>query len=138
MVTLKAGLLLDLPRALAEWQGEKLPFKVAYWVNRLASKIRPEFESFNKTRMELVAKFCDKDEHGKPVVDDNGRYVFSDQAAFNKEYQELAGQEIEVNINPIVIDLDSMANVQLPPFSIEILCPFLEVSEDENHGHFLR
>lgn len=44
---------------------------------------------FDKKRVEILEKFCKKDEKGKPVIE-KGNYVLDDEKGFDKEYELLA------------------------------------------------
>jgi len=124
-VKLKLGELRSIIDALPKVLEEKLPVKTSYWLSRAAVDITKEFQVFEETRKKMIEgkygkKYTkDKKVDGK-VVEKKGElimvesedregnkistYVLTDQEAFNKEFMELAEQEIEIKYEPRPID----------------------------------
>lgn len=122
---LKLGELRSIIDALPKVLEEKLPVKTSYWLSRAAVDITKEFQVFEETRKKMIEgkygkKYTkDKKVDGK-VVEKKGElimvesedregnkistYVLTDQEAFNKEFMELAEQEIEIKYEPRPID----------------------------------
>lgn len=95
--------------------GEKLPVKTAYWLARALTQLRVEFEPFERARQKLVEAYAKKHpkdlkEKGKIVAKKGDMvrvgnvFLMEDMEAFNKEYNELADQEIEIKYEPIPIE----------------------------------
>lgn len=96
--------------------GEKLPVKTAYWLARALTQLRVEFEPFERARQKLVevhARKYTKDQKDKKgnltakkgeLVREGNIYLMKDMEAFNKEFNELAEQEIEIKCEPIPIE----------------------------------
>ncbi len=108
--------------------------KTSYWLARAAVDINKEFQVFEDTRKKMIegkygTKYTKdkkdskgkviekkgelimevrKDEDGNKVKDKQGNvistYVMSDQAAFNKEFMELAEMEISIKYEPRPIE----------------------------------
>ena len=122
---LKLGELRSIIDALPKVLEEKLPVKTSYWLSRAAVDITKEFQVFEETRKKMIEgkygkKYTkDKKVDGK-VVEKKGElimvesedregnkistYVLTDQEAFNKEFMELAEQEVTIKYEPRPID----------------------------------
>jgi len=116
-VKLKLGELRPIIDTLPRIIQEKLPVKTSYWLSRALVDITKEFQVFEDTRKKLIeGKYGKrytkdkKDKDGKVIgkkgelVIENGVYVLKDQAEFEKEFMELAKQEIEIKYEPRPID----------------------------------
>ena len=88
----------------------KIPTKPAYWLSRFLSKILPEFQAFDKIRVQLVDKYSTKDEEGKVVYikDKEGKDTkepdIKDREGLEEEFRILGEQEFEINFKPIKLD----------------------------------
>jgi len=124
-VKLKLGELRLIVDTLPKIIEEKLPVKTSYWLSRALVDIMKEFQVFEDTRKKLIeGKYGkrytkDKKVDGK-VVEKKGElvmveskdkdgnifstYVLTDQEAFNKEFMELAEQEVTIKYEPRPID----------------------------------
>lgn len=128
---IKVGELKVIGEGLSEILGKELPVKPSYWLARIATKLDSELRAFEKARVNLVIKYARKDEKGNPIVkkDKDGKptrdYDVPDMDAFNKEYDELAEQEIEININPI--KLDALGDINLKPIILAKLEKIIEI-----------
>ncbi len=124
------GIIETLPKVLEK----DLPGgKTSYWLARALVDINKEFQVFEDTRRKMIegkygkkytkdkkvdGKIVEKkgelimevrkDEDGNEVKDKQGNvistYVLTDQAAFNKEYMELAEVEVSIKYEPRPID----------------------------------
>jgi len=95
---------------------KEIEFKEAYWLGRATDQIQNELNAFNKARTklimkygkkdkngELIVKYGEKDKDGKPI-ERSGRYDIPDQEAFQKDFDEIANEEIEIKYKPISAD----------------------------------
>jgi hypothetical protein len=127
---LKAGEIRKIGDGLKEILDKELPVKPAYWLARIATKLESEGTAFEKARISLVTKHAKKDKDGKPEVmkDKNGKptnqFNIPDMEAFNKEYLELANQEIDLDINPI--KLADLGDISLKPVTLARLNKIIE------------
>jgi len=127
----KVGELKVIGEGLSEILEKELPVKPSYWLSRIAIKLDSELKAFEGARVKLVIKHAKKDEKGNPIVlkDKSGKptrnYDVTDMDAFNKEYDELAEQEIEININPI--KLDALGDINLKPVILAKLEKIIEI-----------
>lgn len=94
----------------------KMSFKTAYKFNKLVNDNKDDIAFFREKYGGLLREYCEKDEDGKPLVDDQSVRIQSDKMdEFTKKAVEILSIEVEAS------------NVR---FSIEEL-EGLEVSVDE-------
>jgi len=133
-VKLKLGELRGIIETLPGVLKKDLPGgKTSYWLARALVDITKEFQVFEDTRKKMIEgkygkkytkdKKVDgkvvekkgelilevrKDKDGNEVKDEQGNpistYVLTDQVAFNKEFMDLAEQEVEIKYEPRPID----------------------------------
>jgi len=116
-VKLQLGELRPIVDTLPRIIQEKLPVKTSYWLSRALVDIMKEFRVFEETRRKLIEDKYGKrymkdkkDEKGKIIgkkgdlVIKNGVYAMTDQEGFEKEFTELAKQEIEIKYEPRPIE----------------------------------
>lgn len=60
-----------------------------------ASKPTPEFEEFEKKRIEICSKYSEKDANNEPIVEEN-RYKIIDTKAFNVEFDKAKADNKEI------------------------------------------
>ncbi len=131
---LKLGELRGIIETLPEVLRKDLPGgKTSYWLARAAVDINKEFQVFEDTRRKMIegkygkkytkdkkvdGKIVEKkgelimevrkDDDGNEVKDKQGNvistYVLTDQVAFDKDYMEVAEQEVDIKYEPRKID----------------------------------
>ncbi len=131
---LKLGELRPIVETLPRVLEKDLPGgKTSYWLARAAVDINKEFQVFEDTRRKMIegkygkkytkdkkvdGKIVEKkgelimevrkDEDGNEVKNKQGNvistYVLTDQAAFNKEFMELAEMEVSIKYEPRPIE----------------------------------
>lgn len=128
---IKAGDLRNKGIGLIEILKIELPVKPSYWLARIANKIDPEIIAFEKARMGLVRKYAKKDLKGNPIFlkDENGKpvneYNIPNLEEFQKEYDELSAQEIDINIDPI--KLGALGDIKIKPVILAKLGKIIEI-----------
>lgn len=126
MIKVKLAHLLNGTEALQNLSKKELKAKVAYNISKLLKSADKEVQSFNKTRMDLINKYGEKDEAGELVTDENGNCRVPDMnvATFTEELNELIDIEVELNANKI--DLEQLGDVEFTPNDMAMLEPFFE------------
>jgi hypothetical protein len=103
-----------------------LPVKPAYWLSRFTNKVVSEAKAFDTVRMKLIDKYSEKDEKGKPVIDDKSKeYKLVDREAFAKEFEELVEQEFEIDYKPV--KLADLGDVKIKPVILAKLEKIIEI-----------
>jgi len=126
---IKAGELKIIAEGLSEILKIDLPVKPSYWLARIANKVESEMMAFETIRMNLIKKYAKKDKKGGFIFiqdkDKKQQYDISDIDAFNKEFNELFSQEIEIDVNPI--KLDSLGDIKIKPLILAKLGKIIEI-----------
>lgn len=117
----KQGVIRDAQAGFVAIMQAQMPIKLAWSVGRNLRKLDMSMADFEKPRMELIKKYGAKDEKtgGVQVTPEN-------MEAFNKEYDELADKEVDVDIWKISLDKLSGAGVKLTPAQLLSIEPFIE------------
>lgn len=126
MIKTKLGDAVLAMREL-EWIGDTfhdyLLAADSYAIAKTVQKIRPEYEIYERRRLQLVEKYGEKDEEGKIKVK-NGEYVFADRDGFEKEFNELYNVVVEIDTKPLSIE--SFAEIKgIKQSSFQILDKFI-------------
>ena len=100
MMRLKVQQVFEATQVLAAIINEKrpLPTKGVYRVTRLHAKLFPEFNTVNEQRTAKIVSYDHKNEDDQPAVPDDK------MPEFVAWWNEIAGEEIEVGIEPIPLD----------------------------------
>lgn len=100
---LVVGLVRDQQTgALRRW-----PAKFAYWLARMATKMKAEYDTSEAARIALAEQHGVKSEDGT-------QYVFADGgAAFTEGYSAVLATEIELDLPTVRVD--SLENVEIEP-----------------------
>jgi hypothetical protein len=127
---IKAGELKIIGEGLEEILTKEIPIKPAYWLARFLNKLQIEFGIFEKARMHLVDKHVKLDEDNKPLFKkdkegkDTNRYDIADMNAFQKEFDQLVEEEIEINFKPI--KLADLGDIKIKPIILAKLGKVIE------------
>ena len=126
MIKVRLREIIDSTDVLRKLAGESLRGRTAFQISKLLKKLEEELDLFNKTRVEIIKKYGEKDDNGELKTDDNGNVKIVEESAsvFNQEMLDLLNQEIEINANPIA--LDDLENINFTPAEITILIPFIQ------------
>ena len=112
--------------ALVELGKNRLGMKVNHWVDRWFERIGKEIEIVEKSRLKLCEKYCKKDKDGKCVMKQEGdqsHYEIDDLKSFEKEYNELLEQSIDVDLRPLILD---DKDIKMEPFLQKLLYPICD------------
>ncbi len=83
--------------------GKRWPIRMMNAIALNVEACGPAIKAFEKTRMQLINQYSQKDGEGNPVIVDN-RYIFEDQAGWTNAITELHETEVEVPITTISMD----------------------------------
>lgn len=85
--------------ALSVLTKKKLPVRISYALSRNVERLKSEYELYEKGRLELVNKYCEKDEQGQPIIEGNHfKFEGTNMQEFNNEFQEYLTTEIDFNV----------------------------------------
>lgn len=100
---MKLGEVRGRLEGLLKVADKRFPAKVSYAISKNQKILENEYKDLEEQRIKICESYADKDENGKAVTqekDGNMLYVFSGDAQeqCNKEYADLLGEEIELDI----------------------------------------
>lgn len=127
---IKVNEIGNIVEGLNEILQKEIPVKPAYWLARFVNKLDNEIKAFERVRMNLVTQHARKDEDGKLlfVKNDKGentnQYDIADMVAFQKEFAELAEEELEIDFKPI--KLEQLGDIKLKPMTLAKLEKIIE------------
>lgn len=106
MITLKLHQMEKTLQALEVLIGQKIPVKLGFKLGKLIRALQEEKQHLDMEKMRLVEQYAEKDENNKPIVQENGQFVFLGENLINadKEFIELMNLDVELNIQPITLD----------------------------------
>ena len=93
------GIIVGLPEVMKE----KLPMKMSYWFARTIRELSDHTQDTEGVRTKLVEKYAAKDKKGK-FIEKDGQYDIKDMKGFNKEFQPILDQEIEIKYDGITLE----------------------------------
>ena len=93
------GIMAGLPEVMKE----KLPMKMSYWFARTIRELTDHTQDTEGVRKKLVEKYAAKDKKGK-FIEKDGQYDIKDIEGFNKEFQPILDQEIEIKYDGITLE----------------------------------
>jgi hypothetical protein len=90
---------------------EKVPLKTAFKIKTLTMKFNDELNKFHELRKDILTRYSDKDEAGKPILDERENVKLSDEnmLAFQKDLTELLTIEFETD----AIKIDELGDISL-------------------------
>lgn len=108
-------------KALERLYSQKLPMADAYRIYQLKGKISDVYQFQMEQEVKII------DEHNG-VRGDNGDISFPDElefAKFRDAIIELNETELDVNVEPVIIPMDHVSNINISPADIESLEGFV-------------
>lgn len=126
MIKVKISELIDSTSTLQKLAQKDFKAKLAWSIARLLKAAETEIQSFNETRMDLIRKYGEKDDNGELITDEKGNCTLVKDKVqdFNTELNELLASEIEINANPINIEM--LEDLDFTPAEMSVLEPFVE------------
>jgi hypothetical protein len=126
MIKVKISELIDSISTLQKLAQKDFKAKLAWSIARLLKAAEAEIQSFNDTRMDLIRKYGEKDDNGELITDEKGNCTLVKDKVqdFNAELNELLASEIEINANPINIEM--LEDLDFTPAEMSVLEPFVE------------
>ena len=117
--------LIATRNILSEHAGEKAPALTSYKIMKLLKASDTEDAFYNEQLRQIIDKYSEKDEEGKPVVKANGVQVQKEYVEeCNKAVAEL--QNTEVDKPAYKFTIDELGAFQLSVFEMSILDEFIE------------
>lgn len=88
---------------------------VAFKIARLIRELNKEIELFEKQRVEMIEKYCERDESGQMVMIDDSQVKIKEDniSKYNNELREILNTQVEINANKI--PLNSLEEIKISP-----------------------
>ena len=95
-----------------------LPVEMSMKIINIYNKMAEVSSNYEKSRLELISKYCEKDESGNNKQTEDGKeYILTDKDAFQAEVNALLGQDVDIDI----IQLSSYKNLMITPTDLALL-----------------
>lgn len=117
-VKIKIEQLLEKQAAFDKLLKKDLPFKLAYRLSKLATKVTQEMKHIAKAREDVIKKFGNKETNGSYKVPEDKL------EAFGKEWEVFVQEEIEFSAEKI--PMEALEKVELSAMDIANLDCFIE------------
>lgn len=102
-----------------EIKEKRIPIKLGYAITRNMKLMEVAAEAYNEEYQNLIGKYAEKDEEGKPKVE-NEEYILLDEKNYHKEINELLEIENEFEIHKIPFEeLEKCDTEQFDALSIK-------------------
>ena len=117
--------IIEGTELLGQLSTKPLKSKAAYQVGRILREVQNEFNLYNEKRIALLEKYAEKNEGGKPIIED-GNYKLSqeDIIKINEEHNELIDTKVSINANALQLSL--IDEESFTPTEMLKLMPFIE------------
>lgn len=127
MIKVKISDLVNSTETLQKLSQEKFKAKLAWSIARLLKAAEAEIQQFNDTRMNLIRKYGEKDEQGELITDEKGncKIITESLEQFSNELNELINTEVEINANPL--DIELLDDLDFTPSDMAVLEPFMNM-----------
>ncbi len=129
--TINAIFLQSQEVGVADWD---LPLGLSLQLSRILGELAKENKFFDDERIKLLKKYSELDENGELKTDKNGNAILvkETQEQFISDLQELAKEEIELNIQPLKLDFDKLEakGVNKKPSEVAWIVPLLAKEEE--------
>lgn len=99
---MKLGEINRATTNLSRTAEKKLPVKVSYAIAKNVELLKKECRDLEQQRVKLCEMYADKDEEGKPIIED-GKFSFQEgeQQKFQMEYEELLKEEAALDFHMV-------------------------------------
>lgn len=88
---------------------------IAFQIARLIRELNKEIELFEKQRVEMIEKYCERDENGQMVMIDESQVKIQEDniPKYNNDLRVILGTQIEINASKI--PLASLEEIKISP-----------------------
>lgn len=130
MIEIKIQDLLNSTDALQKLSKMNLKARLAWQVAKLLKVVDEEMQDFNKTRIEVIRKYGNKDENGELITDEKGNCKVEGEnlVSFTKELNELTDTMLSLNVNRLKIK--ELEELDFTPTEMVQLEPFIDMDEE--------
>ena len=107
MIKVNLNDILNASDAFSKMMNQTVKGSIAFKIARLARELNKETETFNTERQKMLQQYCEKNEDGSLVSDENGnvKVIPEKIADFNNDFQTLLNTEVEINADKLPTDI---------------------------------
>lgn len=126
MIELSVREILEIIPVLKDLSSQTFNGKAAFNVARIIRETTNEIQSFDQARQKLISEYCEKQENGMPILDENNNYRIAKKniEIFNNSIQDILQSKINLNIN--YLNLNDIINIQCTPQQMLALQPIIK------------
>ena len=95
---IKSGIIYNALQTINNLSEKPMKVSLTAKLLRLSYDLQKENEIIEKQRRDILTKYCDKDENGQPIIDENGNVTFNNGNIdeVQKELNELSNIEVDI------------------------------------------
>lgn len=115
----------NLYTTIKSFQEKEMPIKLSYKFSKIFDSIESDYQFFFSQLRKILDRYAEKDENGNFVQND-------DYIPLKKETFDLAEKalndlyETEITLPKITFTLDELEELNIKPFELKALLPFIE------------
>lgn len=83
---------------------KRLPVRVGFVLMRNMRSINSVAQDFEEKRMDVVAKYANRDDSGEVIVNEDGGVLITDVQAFNSDLTELLETDVDLNLDVVTLE----------------------------------
>lgn len=122
---MKLSSIENLYTILKSFQEKEMPIKLSYKFSKIFDSIESDYQFFFSQLRKILDKYAEKDEEGNFIQKDG-------HIPLKKETFDLAEKalndlyETEITLPKITFTLDELEELNIKPFELKALLPFIE------------
>lgn len=115
MITLTINEIMNSVPVLEKISQVNINGVFAFKIARMIRELNKEIELFEKQRVEMIEKYCERDEEGQMVMIDESQVKIKEEniQKYNDELREILGTEVEINVE--TVPLDNLSEIKISP-----------------------
>ena len=96
--------ILESRVAIQKVLNNDLSVRTQFKLNKNVAELNNIISIYEDSRQKIIEKYCDKDEEGKPIIENNCFTFRKKNEEFNKDFNDLNSIENEINIEKLTLD----------------------------------
>lgn len=122
---MKLSSIENLYTVLKSFQEKEMPIKLSYKFSKIFDSIESDYKFFFAQLKKILDKYAEKDEEGNFVQ--NGDHIPLKKETFDLAEKALNDlYETEITLPKITFTLDELEELNIKPFELKALLPFIE------------
>lgn len=128
--------VLEHYKNLAQLAEKKLPVKLSYAITKNLVKLQAEAELIEKSRLDLINQYAEKNEDGEAKIKEDGTYSFGEnRELFLKEYNDYLNTETDLDVYTVdFMELEKLENDRYDALSVAEIASLEFVLKENEEG----